>query len=335
MRIGMISPVAWRTPPRHYGPWEQVTSTITEGLVKRGFDVTLFATQDSVTAGRLQAVVPTGYEEDPNIHRRVAECLHISEVFEHASEFDLIHNNFDFLPLGYSRLVDTPLITTIHGFSSPSIVPVYKKYNVSSYYVSISDADRHPDLDYLATVYHGVDLAQFSFAARPGRYLLFFGRIHNDKGTHEAIQIAHRAKCKLIIAGIIQDQEYYRKKVEPYVTGTDVEFVGRADPVARNKLMGGALALLHPIQFDEPFGLTVVEAMACGTPVIAWRRGSMPELIVDGVTGFLIDSVAEAASKVAAARNLDRREARRHVEKRFTAERMVEDYVQVYQQVVG
>jgi glycosyltransferase involved in cell wall biosynthesis len=335
MRIGMISPVAWRTPPRHYGPWEQVTSLITEGLVKHGHDVTLFATQDSVTSGRLHATVPVGYEEDLTVNRRVAECLHISEVFEHAGEFDLIHNNFDFLPLAYARLVKTPLLTTIHGFSSPSIVPVYKKYDSVSHYVSISNADRHPDLTYSATVYHGIDPAQFSFSAEPGAYLLFFGRIHNDKGTHEALQIARRAGLKLIIAGIIQDQAYFAEKVEPYIDGTAVEFVGSADPVARNKLMSGALALLHPIQFNEPFGLTMIEAAACGTPVIAFRRGSMPELIVDGVTGFLVTSVDEAAAAVPKVRDLDRQAARRHVEERFTVERMIEGYIQVYQQIVG
>ena len=293
MRIAMISPIAWRTPPNHYGPWELVVSLLTEGLFKAGIDVTLFATADSKTNARLHSICPEGYEENPEIMAKVWECLHISEVFEHAHKFDIIHNHFDFLPLTYSKLVTTPVLTTIHGFSSPKILPVYKKYDQTVYYVSISDADRDPDLTYLATIHHGINLEHFTFNPSPKDYLLFFGRIHPDKGTYEAIQIAKKCKRKLIIAGIIQDKAYFENKVKPFLND-DISYVGSADPKKRDNLLGNAFALLHPINFAEPFGLSVVESIACGTPVIAFDRGSMSEIILDGKNGFLVSTIDEA-----------------------------------------
>lgn len=335
MKLAMLAPIAWRTPPRHYGPWEQVVSLLTEGLVRRGVEVTLFATADSVTSARLVAVCPRGYEEDPELDAKVWECLHISEVFERAPEFDLIHNHFDFLPLTYSALVATPVVTTIHGFSSPKILPVYRKYDRRVFYVSISDADRAPDLTYIATVYHGIDLRMFTFREHPEDYLLFFGRIHPDKGTAEAIEIARRAGKRLLMAGIIQDRAYWEREVAPHVDGDRVQYLGSAGPQLRDRLLGGALALLHPIRFAEPFGLAVVEAMACGTPVIAFPRGSMPELIRDGETGFLVPGVEQAVEAVRRIPSLDRRRCRREAEERFSSERMVEDYLRVYRRILG
>ena len=294
----MLGPIAWRTPPRHYGPWERVTSLLTEGLVESGVDVTLFATADSLTKGKLRAVCPRGYEEDRSLDPKVWECLHIAEIFESAVDFDLIHNNFDFLPLSYSGLVNTPVVTTIHGFSSPRILPVYRKYNERTFYVSISDADRSPELNYIATVYHGIDLENFTFRPEPGEYLLFFGRIHHDKGAREAIEIARRTNMKLILAGIIQDNTYYEQEVKPFLDGKKITYIGSVGPEERNKILGEAYALLHPINFNEPFGLSVVESMACGTPVIAFPRGSMPEIIEDGVNGLLVSDLDEASSAV-------------------------------------
>lgn len=334
MRIAVLSPIHWRTPPRHYGPWEQVVSLITEGLVRRGLDVTLFATADSVTTARLRAVCPMGTEENPELDNRVWESLHIAAVFERAQEFDLIHNHLDFTPLTYTRLTSTPVVTTIHGFSSPHILPVYRKYDGTALYVSISNADRVPDLHYLATVYHGIQLSQFTFRSTPDEYLLFFGRIHPDKGTAQAIEIARRTNRRLLIAGIIQDQEYYRREVEPYLDGTRVVYVGSVGPERRNALLGGAIALLHPINFSEPFGLSVVEALACGTPVIAMNRGSMPELLIHGQTGFLVRDVDEAVAAVGQLSAIDRGACRRHAEERFSADRMVDDYLAVYQKVL-
>lgn len=335
MRIAILSPISWRTPPRHYGPWESVVSLLTEELVRFGVDVTLFATGDSRTSGKLVAMCAHPYSEDPSIDPKVAECLHISAVFERAGEFDLIHNNFDFLPLTYSGLVATPVITTIHGFSSPKILPVYRKYNSQSHFVAISESDKSPQLDYIATVYHGIDLAQFPYCDAEGQYLLFFGRIHPEKGVSEAIEVAKRAGIRLLIAGIIQDQNYFATRVEPHIDGTTVEYLGSAGPAQRADLLGHALALLHLISFDEPFGLSVIESMACGTPVIAFNRGSMPEIILDGETGYLVKDIEGAIDAVAAIGTIDRAICRADVEKRFTSTRMAHDYVRVYQRILN
>ena len=334
MRVAVLAPIAWRVPPRAYGPWEQFASLLTEGLVERGVDVTLFATGDSQTAGRLASVVERGYSEDPAVEPKVSECLHVAHVFERADEFDLIHNGFDFLPLTYSRLVDTPVLTTIHGFSSPRILPVYQRYNASSSYVAISNADRHPSLDYLATIHHGINTEAFSLHATPGGYLLFFGRIHPDKGTVEAIEVAVRCGIPLVIAGIVQDQRYFDERVSARIDGEQVQFVGPVGPERRLELLGGALALLHLIRFDEPFGFSVIEAMACGTPVIAIRRGSMPELIDEGTTGFLVDDLEEAIAAVSRAGNVDRPAIRAVAMARFGRERMVDAYLAAYAAVI-
>jgi glycosyltransferase involved in cell wall biosynthesis len=335
MRIAVLSPISWRTPPLHYGPWESVVSLLTEELVQMGVDVTLFATGDSQTSGKLVAVCPRPYSEDSLVDPKVAECLHISEIFERAAEFDIIHNNFDFLPLSYSGLVETPVVTTIHGFSSLSIIPVYKKYNTRSHYVAISESDKSPELDYIATIHHGINIAQFPFFETDGEYLLFFGRIHPDKGVHEAIQVAQRVGIKLVIAGIIQDQDYFADQVEPHIDGTTVEYLGSVGPDQRADVLGHALALLHLISFDEPFGLSMVESMACGTPVIAFARGSIPEIVRDGETGYIVDDIEGAINAVATVRTIDRSICRADVEKRFASTRMARDYVRVYQEILN
>ena len=335
MRIAMISPVAWRTPPRHYGPWERVVSLLVEGLVSEGLDVTLFATGDSITSAKLKFICKSSYEEDKELDPKVCECLHISEVMEQAGEYDIIHNNFDFLPLTYSGLVETPMVTTIHGFSSPKILPVFKKYNKKTFYVSISNADRSSELEYIDTVYHGIDIDEFSFEPKEGEYLLYFGRIHHDKGTYEAIQVAKMAGMKLVIAGIIQDKLYYKKYVEPYLDNDLIAYVGSAGPKERNQLLRRAYALLHPINFAEPFGLSVVEAMACGTPVIAFAKGSMAEIIQDGVNGFLVSNIEEMLKRISDIKEISRISCRRTVEERFTQKRMVENYIKVYEKCLG
>ena len=334
LRIAVLAPIAWRVPPRHYGPWEQFASLLTEGLVAKGADVTLFASADSVTEARLASVVDRGYAEDPDVEPKVVECLHIAHAFERASEFDVIHNSFDFLPLTYSGLVDTPVLTTIHGFSSPRILPAYVRYDATTDYVSISDADRHPSLDYLATIHHGVDTDAFALAAAPEDYLLFFGRIHPDKGTGTAIDIALASGMRLVIAGIVQDEDYFDEVVGPRVDGDRISFIGAVGADRRSDILGGAHALLHPIDFEEPFGYSVVEAMACGTPVIAFARGSMPELIEDGRTGFLVADVGSAVAAVDRATSLDRVVIRAEAVKRFGVARMIDDYLAAYEEVV-
>lgn len=334
MKIALVAPIAWRTPPIHYGPWENIASLLCEGLVKKGVDVTLFATKDSITAGKLIAVCKRGYEEDKTIDPKVWESLHISAVFERADEFDLIHNNFDFLPLTYSGLVKTPVLTTIHGFSSSKILPVYEKYNSTNYYVAISNSDKSNKLDYIATIYHGINLDQFTYNKEIGDYLLFFGRMHPDKGAKEAIQIAKLFGMKLIMAGIIQDQDYFEKEVAPHF-GEDIVYVGSVGSEERNKLLREAFVLLHPIFFEEPFGLSIIEAMACGTPVIAFNRGSMPELIETGKNGFIVSDVENALIALKKIPEIDRQSCRNTVEQKFTVERMVDNYIKVYQQIIN
>jgi len=334
MKIAVLSPVAWRTPPRHYGPWEQIASNIAERLVKRGLEVTLFATGDSITAGTLDAICEQGYEEDRNQDAKVLECLHISNLMEKASSFDIIHNNFDFLPLTYSGLIKIPMLTTIHGFSSQKIIPVYKKYNDSTHYVSISNSDRSPELKYLATVYNGINTEEFEFNPNPEDYLLYFGRIHHDKGTAEAVAIAKKSGRKLIIAGIIQDENYYKEKIEPNLND-QITYIGHAGPEKRKELLGKAIALLHPINFNEPFGLSVAEAMLCGTPVIAFSKGSMPELIKHDKTGFLVNNVDEAVEAIEQLSNISRLDCHQWASSQFSSEKMVDDYLRLYQQILG
>lgn len=339
LRVGMLAPVAWRVPPVHYGPWERVVSILTEGLVARGVDVTLFATADSITRARLAAVAPRGYAEDPSVDAKVYECLNIAAAFEQAAigAFDILHNHFDFLPLTYSRLIATPVVTTVHGLSSERIVPVYRAYNSATHLVAISASDRRSDLSYAATIHHGIPLDEFTFRSEPGEYLLFFGRIHPDKGAREAIEVARRTGHQLVLAGIVQDAEYFRTSVEPWLDGKQIRYVGSVGPTHRDALLGGARALLHLIGFDEPFGLSVIEAMATGTPVIAFRRGSMPELIADGVSGFLVAAgdIEAAVAAVDQLGRLDRHSARIHVEQHFSAERMVDDYLRLYLRLLG
>lgn len=333
--MAVLAPIAWRVPPRHYGPWERFASLLTEGLVARGVDVTLFATADSLTTARLVGTAPIGYAEDPSLDAKVWECLHISEAFERADEFDLIHNSFDFLPLTYSGLTRTPVLTTIHGFSSPRILPVYEKYNGSTHYVAISDADRNDILDYAATIHHGIEIEEFVHHPASGDYLLFFGRIHPDKGAAEAIEVASQVGMPLVLAGIIQDQQYFDREVAPHLDERRARYIGSVGPDQRGELLGKARGLLHLINFDEPFGLSVVESMACGTPVIAIDRGSMPEIIRHGENGFLVNSIEEAADAVTELGTLDRHRVRASVANRFSRERMVDEYIQTYVKIVA
>jgi glycosyltransferase involved in cell wall biosynthesis len=330
----MLAPISWRVPPREYGPWELVVWLLTEGLVDRGVDVTLFATGDSDTRAKLEAVVPRGYSEDPSLVPKVWECLHIANLFERAHEFDLIHNHFDYLPLSYSGLVRTPVLTTIHGFSSPRILPVYERYNGQAFYVAISDADRSARLDYVATIHHGIALEQFTLRRERGSYLLFFGRIHPDKGAAEAIEVARRFGMPLLMAGIVHDRDYYEREIAPHVDGAQVRFLGPADAQQRDELLGGAYALLHLVNFDEPFGLSMIEAMACGTPVIARGRGSVPEIVRHGETGFIVDDVEGALAALPLIERLDRAALRRYVEERFSREQMVDKYLAAYAEVL-
>src|SRR6266576_647216 len=297
MKLAMLAPIAWRTPPKHYGPWESIASLLTEGLVARGVDVTLFATLDSVTAAVLDGVCPHGYAEDAQLDGRVWEALHVSHALARSGEFELVHNHLDWLPLAFGEHARAPMVTTIHGFSGAGILPAYTRSR--SAFVAISDSDRYAGLDYAATIHHGIDLRMLPYRATGGDSLVSFGRIHPDKGTADAIEIARRAGRRLVICGIVQDERYFADAVEPHV--------------------------------DEPFGLSVVEAMACGTPVVAYRRGSMTEVVDEGVTGYLAHDIESSVDAVRAAVRLDRSVVHARAVARFGADRMVEDYLRTYE----
>jgi len=329
-RVAVLSPVAWRTPPRQYGAWETVAGNITEGLVERGWDVTLFATKDSITKAKLHAVIDRGYEEDPSQEAKVVECLQISEMMEHAGEFDLIHNNYDFLPLTYTRLIQTPMLTTIHGFSSDNIRRVYHKYKHDSYFVSISDSDRDPELPYLATVYNGIDLSNLTAGESRGDKLVFLGRIHPDKGVHLACETAKKSGMELMIAGIIQDEHYFNENVKPHIDGKQITYIGPVGPVERDALFKEAYAVLHLNELPERFGLVMAEAMAAGVPVIAYDRGSCREVVADGETSFLVTNVDQAAEAVKKIDSIDRTACRKRVEEFFSIPTMVQAYEKVY-----
>lgn len=327
----MLAPVAWRTPPRHYGPWERVTSLLTEGLVARGVDVTLFATADSLTGATLDAALPAGYAEDDAVDGRVSEALHIGHAIERSGDVDIVHSHLDWLPLALGAAWRAPLVTTVHGFSGPAILPAYRSGRPDL--VSISDADRSPDLDYIATIHHGIEFGEFEPGPATGDGLIAFGRIHPDKGTAEAIAIARRTGRPLIICGPIHDADYFRAEIEPAL-GSDIAYLGSVGPADRAHLLGEAAVLLHPIAFAEPFGLSVVEAMACGTPVVAYRRGSMAEVIDDGVTGFAVSTQDAAVAAVGIAAWLDRDLVRETARRRFGVDRMVEEYLAVYERIL-
>jgi glycosyltransferase involved in cell wall biosynthesis len=333
MRVALLGPVAWRTPPRHYGPWEQVTGLLAEGLVARGVDVTLFATLDSITTAALDGVCPRGYADDPSVDGRVSEAMHVAHALARSGEFDLVHNHLDWLPLAFAEHCRAPLLTTVHGFSGAGILPAYQ--SARSAYVSISDSDRFAGLDYVATVYHGIDLDALPFNPDGGSALVAFGRIHPDKGTHTAIEIARLAGRPLRICGIVQDERYFAEQVAPHIDGERVVFHGSVGPTERGEILGASAALLHPIAFDEPFGLSVVESMACGTPVVAYRRGSMPEVVDEAVTGFLVDTAPQAVDAVARIGMIDRAGCRERSRQRFGADRMVADYLRVYRNLLA
>ncbi len=340
MRIAQVSPLYESVPPKFYGGTERVVSYLTEELVKMGHEVTLFASADSVTKAHLIPICKRSLRLDSECQDSL--CHHIlmlEEVFKRASFFDVIHFHIDYIHFPLAKRCQTPSLTTLHGrLDIPDLVPLYQKFKELPF-VSISDAQRGPLpwLNWQATVYHGLPQNLYSFHPNPGKYLAFIGRISPEKRPDRAIKIAERVGIPLKIAAKIdaKDKEYFETVIRPLMKSSSlVEFIGEIGEREKDDFLGNAYALLFPVDWPEPFGLVMIEAMACGTPVIAWRCGSVPEVIEDGKTGFIVNSMDEAVKAVGKVEQINRKTCRKIFENRFSARRMAEDYIKVYQKLL-
>jgi glycosyltransferase involved in cell wall biosynthesis len=334
MKIAILSPIHWRTPPKKYGPWELIASYITEGMVKKGHDVTLYATGDSKTSAKLKWTCPRPIMEDLSLEQKVYQYLHTASIFEDANQYDIIHNHYDAYPLVFSKLIKTPVVTTIHGFSSPQVTKIFQKYN-NTYYVSISYADRKhaPDLNYVANIYHGIDISKCSYNQKPENYFCYIGRIGPDKGVHNLVKLAKKMGIKLKIAGLMENKKYYDQEIKPYIGG-NIEFLGEVDDKIKYELLKSAMGFLHLNTYPEGFGLTLIESMACGTPVVGMNNGSIPEVVENGRTGYVVENLDQAEEAIGKIREIDRKNCRLRVEENFTVKRMANEYEKVYQNIL-
>jgi glycosyltransferase involved in cell wall biosynthesis len=337
LRIAHVGPVATTIPPPKSGSVEQMTSLLTEGLVARGHDVTLFATGDSTTTATLHAVFSHGYWHDEHMWPwEMYEMLNLAAAVERAREFDIIHYEAAYYPmsLAFTRLTPAPIVQTLHHSPSKAEVALWARYPEAPFVaISNEQALLLSGANVVATVLHGIDTDRFTFSEMPDDYLLFLGRFSEGKGVLQAIEVAKRAGLRLILAAA--EDGYYRDTIAPHVDGSRVVYFGEADFPAKVKLYGGARALLYPIQAREPFGLVLAEAMACGTPVAALDRGAVREVVDDGVTGFVVDTLDQMVDALPRVFALDRRRVRQHAVSRFGVDRMVDEYVGVYRRIVG
>lgn len=336
MRIAQIAPVATTIPPPKSGSVEQMTSLLTEGLVARGHDVTLFATADSTTGARLHAIYAHGYWHDENMWPwELYEMLNLAAAVERARDFDVIHYQAAYYPmsLAFARLSPTPLVQTLHHSPSEAEVRLWALYPEAPF-VAVSEEQRRllDGLNVLDTVLHGIDTGAFAFRESPDDYLLFLGRFTAGKGVLQAIEIARRVGIRLVLAAA--EDDYYHQHVAPHVDGRRVVYHGEADHAAKVKLYGGARALLYPIQAREPFGLVLAEAMACGTPVAALDKGAVREVVDEGVTGVVFDDLEQMANELPRVLALDRRRVRERAVARFGVDRMVREYEAVYRRLI-
>lgn len=341
MRIAQIAPLWERVPPPAYGGIELVVSLLTDELVRRGHEVTLFASGDSITLANLESVHPRALRLDASVKEfGIYEMLQMSRVYEQASEFDIIHSHMGCAALPYVNLVKTPTVHTLHGIFTPDNEKLFT-YAKKQPYVSISNTQREPrlGLNCVATVYNGIDVDSYKFYQQPDEppYLAFLGRISPEKGTHHAIEIAKQVGLPLKIAGKVDvvDVEYYENEIKHHIDGEQIQYLGEANHVQKNELMGRAIATLFPITWREPFGLVMIESMASGTPVIAMNLGSTSEVIADGKTGFLCNSIEECVSAVRRVDEINRNDCREHVVNRFSVQKMTEGYEAVYKQILA
>ncbi len=342
MRIAQVAPLWESVPPTAYGGTERVVHWLTEELVHRGHEVTLFASGDSVTSARLVPVSPRALWHDPDIEDPFAWVMReLGMVFEQAEEFDIIHSHVDYFAFPFARMVRTPVVHTLHGrLDVRDLPPIYGLYRDQAF-VSISNSQRKPlpDINWVATVYHGLDLREYPFSPDPEDFLVFVGRISPEKGLHWAIEVAKRSGRRLVIAAKLNtkhppDVEYYEKYIRPELNHPLIEFIGEVNQQEKVELLGRAYAFLFPIDWPEPFGLAPIEALACGCPVIARRRGSVPELMQDGVTGYTGETVEELTAAVGRIDRIDRAACRQYVARRFSVERMADDYERVYARLI-
>jgi glycosyltransferase involved in cell wall biosynthesis len=340
MRIAQVAPLIESVPPKQYGGTERIVSYLTEELVRAGHEVTLFASGDSVTSARLVAPTRRALRKNERCKDPIArEIILIDHVVEHAGEFDVIHFHTGYLHFAISRHLPVPHVTTLHGrLDLPDLVPLYQRFRDVPV-ISISDSQRTPLrwATWQATIYHGLPEDLFHFYPEGGDYLAFLGRVSPEKGLERAIEIAKRVEMPLKIAAKVDraDRRYFKRAVEPLLNDSRIEWVGEITDQQKNEFLGNAYALLFPIDWPEPFGLVMIEAMACGTPVIAYEAGSVPEVMEDGVTGFVVKEIDRAVEAVRRVPEIPREACRNVFEKRFTASRMANDYMAVYEQIVG
>ena len=348
MNIGILAPIAWRTPPQHYGGWELVASQLTEGLVGRGHTVTLFATADSLTAAHLVSICPHPLNQEGSaLDSRIYETLHIAHAYEQAAalKLDLLHNHAGCFGVPPARTAPFPVVTTLHGSAAETGSRTLYEHYGEQPYVAISNAERRlaPNLTYAATVYNGIDTASFTSNPHPEDYLIVIGRMSPDKGIHLAIEVARQSGRRLVLAGIVpsENQVYFEREIQPRLKKGKVEFIGPVDHAQKNHWLSQAYASLHLVTYEEAFGLTMTESMACGTPVIAVNRGSVPELIEPGKTGFIVPAdhneaiVQAAVQALTRGDTLDRQYIREYTQRRFDTQAMVAGYERVYEKMVS
>jgi len=340
VKIAQVAPLYESVPPKLYGGTERVVSYLTEELIQQGHQVTLFASGDSVTRARLRAPCARALRLDETCHDPLGyHILMLEQVLQEAASFDIIHFHIDYFHFPSSRRQSTPIVHTSHGrLDMPELAPLFHEFRDIPV-VSISDAQRAPLpwINWQATVYHGLPEDSYTFQASPGQYLAFLGRISPEKQVHHAIEIARRVGMKLKIAAKIdrRDREYYQTVVEPLLADPLIEYIGEIGAEEKDRFLGQAHALLFPIDWPEPFGLVMIEALACGTPVIAYRRGSVPEVLEEGVTGFIVENLEQAVQAVRRVAHIDRGKCRREFERRFSVSRMTGDYLEVYQRLLA
>ncbi|MBA3913434.1 MAG: glycosyltransferase family 4 protein [Acidobacteriales bacterium] len=338
MRIAQVAPLFESVPPKLYGGTQRVVHWLTEELVAQGHEVTLFASGDSITSARLVAACPRALRLDKECRDQLAHhIIMLDQVMSHRHEFDLVHFHLDYLQYPLSRALATPQVTTLHGrLDLPDLVPLHRRFR-NMPVISISDAQRAPLpwLNWQGTVHHGMPTGQYEFHASAGKYLAFLGRTSPEKGLEQAIAIAKLAGIPLKIAAKVDpaDAVYFREEIEPLLSHPLVEFIGEIGESQKNEFLGNALALLFPICWPEPFGLVMMEAMACGTPVVAFARGSVPEVMTDGISGYVVGNAPAAASALHHVESFDRARCRRYFERHFTSTRMAQEYVTIYKRL--